>query len=76
MKTSNIPVYEIDNLITAKEAAKLLGITSKRLRVLANQDRVEMAFFKKDKGWLFLKSHLNIRPGTRGPAFGLNKKSD
>jgi hypothetical protein len=70
----NIPVTELDNVISAKEAAKLLGITSKRLRVLAGQDRVELAFFNKDKGWFFLKSKLSIRPGARGPAFGISKK--
>jgi hypothetical protein len=60
-------------IISAKEAAKLLGITSSRLRLLANEGRVEFSSFDEKKGWQFLKSELTIRPGKRGPAFGLNK---
>lgn len=68
------PNFLNKRIISAKEAATILGITSRRLRVLANEGRVAMAYFDESKGWLFDKNNLTIRPGARGPAFGINKK--
>ena len=65
---------ETITFISTKNAAKRLGITSSRLRVLANQGRVKHAFLDKDKGWQFPKTDLTVSLGTRGSAFGLNKK--
>lgn len=72
MQISYFEPYKKGELLSAKEAAKLLGITSRRLRVLANEGRVRDAQFDKEKGWQFPKSNLIIRPGKRGPAFGQN----
>jgi hypothetical protein len=61
--------------IAAKSAASSLGITSRRLRVLAVQGRVEGAIFVQNKGWQFSKYDIKVRPGKRGPAFGLNNQN-
>ena len=70
-----LPPKEPLTFISANKAAKGLGITSRRLRVLANEGRVKHAFFDKDKGWRFPKSNLTVSPGARGPAFGQNNKA-
>ena len=69
-----LPLKQPLIFISASKAAKRLGITSRRLRVLASEGRVKHAFFDKDKGWRFPKSDLTVSPGARGPAFGQNKK--
>ena len=66
------PSYQ-KQIISAKAAAKLLGITSRRIRILANDGRITFSNFDEKKGWQFIKSELKVRPGTRGPAFGQNK---
>lgn len=66
------PSYQ-KQIISAKQAAKLLGITSRRIRVLANEGRITFSSFDEKKGWQFIKSELKVRPGARGPAFGQNK---
>ena len=71
----SFPAYEKIVFISANKAAKRLGITSRRLRVLANEGRVMHAYLDKEKGWQFPKSDLTIRPGARGPAFGQNNKA-
>lgn len=75
MKLSYLTAYNRGELLSAKEAASILGITSRRLRVLANEGRVDLALFDKEKGWLFPKTDITIRPGKRGPAFGQTKKT-
>ena len=67
------PAQEKLNFISAIKAARLLGITSRRLRVLANEGRIKHAYLDKEKGWQFPKSDIEISPGARGPAFGLKK---
>jgi hypothetical protein len=54
-------------LISASDAAKILGITSRRVRVLANQDRFNFAYRTKTHGWMFLKHDFRLSAGTRGP---------
>ncbi len=70
-------LYKISpqSFIAAKPAANSLGITSRRLRVLATQGRVEGAVFIENKGWQFSKFDMKVRPGKRGPAFGLSKQN-
>jgi hypothetical protein len=68
------PIKQRD-FISAKRAAKLVGISSSRIRLLASQGRVEGAFFDEKKGWRFPKSGIFVSPGTRGPAFG-SKRGD
>ena len=80
MYNKNMHIFQIymsspKSFISSKQAASRLGITSSRLRILANQGRVANAIFVQKKGWQFFKSDLTIRPGARGPAFGLNKKA-
>lgn len=70
----SFPSYEEITFVSAAKAAKKLGITSRRLRVLAAQGRVKHAIFSKEKGWQFPKSDIEVSPGARGPAFGLNLK--
>ena len=80
MQTSNkFSIYynplikETITFISTKKAAKRLGISSSRLRVLANEGRVKHAFLDKVKGWQFPKTELTVSPGARGPAFGQSK---
>lgn len=73
MHISQIYLYSPKLFISSKEAARRLGITSRRIRVLANQGRLSGAIFHKTKGWQFYKSDLTVSPGARGPAFGLKK---
>jgi uncharacterized protein (DUF2141 family) len=54
-------------LVSAAKAAKKLGITSRRLRVLAKSGRIPSALFNSEKGWLFPKDGFTIRAGKRGP---------
>lgn len=63
----SIPTTASD-YFSAKKAAKLLGVTSRRLRLLASQGRVAGAFKHEQKGWLFPKSGISLAPGKRGPA--------
>ena len=64
---------KLSNYLSAKNAAKRLGITSRRLRLLANQGRVSDAFRHEQKGWLFPKAGLTITPGKRGPALTIKQ---
>lgn len=59
--------------VSAAKAAKKLGITSRRLRVLASQGRVAGAVFVEKEGWRFPKNEITIRPGKRGPALSFEK---
>ena len=61
--------------ISSKQAARRLGISSSRLRILANQGRVSSCVIHPLKGWQFLKTDLTVSPGVRGPAFGLKNKA-
>jgi hypothetical protein len=63
------------SFLAAKPTANTLGITSRRLRILATQGRVEGAIFIENKGWQFSKFDIKVRPGKRGPAFGLNNQN-
>lgn len=73
MVNFQFPAQEKQIFISANKAAKPLGITSRRLRVLANEGRVKHAYLDKERGWQFPKSDIEISPGARGPAFGLKK---
>ena len=71
-----LPLYRLTpDFISAEKAAKQLGISSRRLRQLAQQDRVSNAYFVPDVGWRFLKDEITISPGARGPSFGLTAKT-
>jgi|GEM_PF-6390071 len=75
----SIPFYEQQPkpkklvYVSAAKAAKKLGITSRRLRVLASQGRVEGAIFHEQNGWLIPKNDIVIRPGARGPQLSFKK---
>lgn len=62
-------------LIPAKRAAKKLGISSRRLRVLAKEGRVKGAVYDVKKGWSFPKDEIIIRPGARGPQLSFSKQA-
>lgn len=53
--------------ISSVKASKKLGITSRRLRVLAKAGRVNGAVYHPLKGWQFPKSDIQIAAGKRGP---------
>jgi len=57
--------------VSAAKAAKKLGITSRRLRVLAGQGRIKGAKFDEAKGWLIPKNDIVVSPGARGPKLTL-----
>lgn len=70
----SILVPEKISLVSAVKAAKKLGISSRRLRVLAQQGRVKNAFYTEEKGWQFPKSDIQITPGKRGPSLTFSEK--
>ena len=71
------PLYspDISKFISAKKAAKRLGISSSRLRLLASQGRVKYAYFDPKKGWCFDNQEIIVSPGARGPEFGIKAKA-
>jgi hypothetical protein len=67
--------FKRTDYISAKTAAKRLGITSRRLRLLAAEGRVVGAHFHEQLGWQFPKSGITVKPGKRGPAPSFSEKS-
>lgn len=69
----SVSISEPIKLVSAAKAAKKLGITSRRLRVLAAQGRVKHATYTPEKGWQFPSSDIEIKAGKRGPALSFSK---
>lgn len=75
----SFPIYDLPPkpvkvvYVSAAKAAKKLGITSRRLRVLASQGRVAGAQFVEKQGWRFPKNDISISPGARGPQLSFKK---
>jgi hypothetical protein len=61
-------------MIDAKQAAKQLGVTAKRVSALASQGRIQGA--QKFAGVWTFPENLVVTPGTRGPRPARAEKSN